>query len=107
MLLIVGNSLLDIPLKHTDVYTLLDDGSQDGACEYWIVAPCLLDLHHHTDLDDLVGGNVEERTRALGVAAENDEEPFSPQRHTRLRCRNGVYTTEKEGRPLKIHLKSL
>ena len=87
MLLIVGNSLLDIPLKRTNVYTLLDDGSQDGACEYWIVAPCLLDLHHHTDLDDLVGGNMEERTRALGVSAEEDEEPFTPESHPWFRRR--------------------
>lgn len=33
-------------------------------------------FHYHADLDDLLRGNMEERTRMLGVAAEEDEEAF-------------------------------
>ena len=43
----------------------------------------------------------------MRVAAEEDEQPFSPQRHPRLRCRNGVHPAEEEGRSLKIHLQPL
>ena len=44
-----------------------------------------VDFHYDADLDDLFQGNMKEGTRTLGVAAEEDEEAFPPERHAGFR----------------------
>ncbi len=69
--------------------------------------PYGLDFHHDVDFDNLFSGNMKERTGALGVAAEEDEQAFPPQRHARLRRRERIHTAQEERRSVKIDIQSL
>jgi len=64
--------------------------------------PCGLDFHHDADFDNLFSGNMKERTGALGVAAEEDEKAFPPERHARLQCGEGIHAAQEERRSVKI-----
>ena len=64
--------------------------------------PYGLDFHHDADFNNLLSGNMKERTGALGVAAEEDEKAFPPERHARFRCGEGIHAAQEERRSVKI-----
>ena len=66
-----------------------------------------LDIHHNSDLDDMVRGDGKEGTRQTGIAREKHEEVLAPQRHPRLRGGQRVNPTQKERGVPKRHDEAL
>ena len=61
-----------------------------------------LEFHLHAELDDALGRDLEERIGAHGVAGNEHEQPFSPQRQAGTAGRQQRLDAEEERRLVQV-----